>query len=123
MSLHSYQSVDRKQLAKDINEIHQHALASTGIDDFEHLTKMERWGKMCSLIGYGTAWIFPNPISALLISQGSFTRWTQVAHPVAHKAYDKLEGVNKNYLESVAIVLPSFLNIPGSLHWHVSKQR
>lgn len=58
---------------------------------------MERWGKVCSIIGYGTAWIFPNPISALLISQGSFTRWTQVAHPVVHKGYDKLEDVSKNY--------------------------
>jgi hypothetical protein len=97
LSLHSYQSVDRKQLAKDISEIHRQALANTGIDDFEHLTRMERWGKMCSILGYGTAWISPNPISALLISQGSFTRWTQVAHSVAHKAYDKLEDVNKNY--------------------------
>ncbi|MCK9395721.1 MAG: fatty acid desaturase [Methylobacter sp.] len=58
---------------------------------------MERWGKICSVIGYGTAWFFPNPISALFISQGSFTRWTQVAHPVVHKGYDKLETVSKNY--------------------------
>jgi len=97
LSLHSYQSVDREQLAKDINEIHQQALANIGIDDFEHLTRMERWGKICSIIGYGTAWIFPNPISALLISQGSFTRWTQVGHPIVHRAYDKVEGVDKNY--------------------------
>ncbi|PPK73193.1 fatty acid desaturase [Methylobacter tundripaludum] len=97
LSLHSYQSVDREQLAKDIGEIHQQALANIGIDDFDHLTKMERWGKICSIIGYGTAWIFPNPVSALLISQGSFTRWTQVGHPVVHRAYNKVEGVDKNY--------------------------
>ncbi|MDD2661911.1 MAG: fatty acid desaturase, partial [Methylomonas lenta] len=82
MSLHSYQSVDREQLAKDVTEIHRQALANIGADDFAHLKKMERWGQFCSLIGYGTAWIFPNPISALLISQGSFTRWTQMTHPV-----------------------------------------
>lgn len=58
---------------------------------------MERWGKICTLLGYGTAWIFPNPVSALLISQGSFTRWTQVAHPIAHKGYDKLKETEKNY--------------------------
>ena len=97
LSLHSYQSVDREQLAKDISEIHQQALANIGIDDFEHLKKMERWGKVCSIIGYGTAWLFPNPISALLISQGSFTRWTQVGHPIVHRAYNKIDGVDKNY--------------------------
>ena len=97
MSLHSYQSVDREQLAKDISEIHQQALANIGIDDFKHLTKMERWGKMCSIVGYATAWVSPNPISALLISQGSFTRWTQLVHPVGHRAYDKIESINKKY--------------------------
>ena len=97
MSLHSYQSVDREQLAKDITAIHQQSLAETGLNDFAHLTKMERWGKFCSLLGYATAWIMPNPVSALLISQGSFTRWTQVGHPVVHRAYNKLEGVDKNY--------------------------
>jgi len=97
LSLHSYQAVDREQLAKDITAIHQQSLANTSLDDFIHLTKMERWGKACSLLGYGTAWLMPNPISALLISQGSFTRWTQVGHPVVHRAYDKLKGVDKNY--------------------------
>jgi fatty acid desaturase len=97
LSLHSYHSVDREQLAKDISEIHQQALANIGIDDFKHLTKMERWGKICSIVGYATSWTFPNPISALLISQGSFTRWTQVGHPVGHRAYDKIESINKKY--------------------------
>jgi fatty acid desaturase len=97
LSLHSYQSVDREQLAKDISEIHQQVLANIGINDFKHLTKMERWGKICSAIGYATAWIAPNPFSAFLISQGSFTRWTQVVHPVGHRAYDKIENINEKY--------------------------
>jgi len=97
LSLHSYQSVDRAQLAKDITALHQQALANIGAEDYAHLKKMERWGKVCTLIGYGTAWIMPNPLSALLISQGNFSRWTQVGHPIVHKAFDKLEGVDKNY--------------------------
>jgi fatty acid desaturase len=95
--LNSYQSVDREQLAKDISEIQQQSLANMGDEDFKHLKNMERWGKICTLVGYGTAWIFPNPISALLISQGSFTRWTQVGHPIVHRAYDKIDGINENY--------------------------
>lgn len=97
MSLESYQNVDREALAKDLNEIHQELLARMGEDDFKHLKKMERWGRICSLLGYGTAWLMPNPISALLISQGSFTRWTQMTHPIVHKGYDKVEGVPSSY--------------------------
>ncbi|MCK4840841.1 MAG: fatty acid desaturase [Methylococcales bacterium] len=101
MSLNSYQNVDREQLAKDLNEIHQQALARMGEEDIQHLKKMERWGQICSLLGYGTAWIFPNPISALLISQGSFTRWTQMTHPIVHKGYDKIEQVPNRYKSKV----------------------
>ncbi len=97
MSLNSYQNVDRKQLADDLNAIHRDVLSRIGEDDFKHLKKMERWGKVCSLLGYGTAWILPNPISALLISQGCFTRWTQLTHPVVHKGYDKIEDIPERY--------------------------
>lgn len=96
MSLHSYQSVDREQLADDISRLHKQALADMGPEDFKHLKKVERWGQACTLIGYATAWLLPNPISAYLISQGSFTRWTQVAHPIQHKGYDKIEQADKS---------------------------
>lgn len=97
MSLSSYQKVDREQLAKDVAALHRQALADIGPEDYRHMKRMELWGKACSLLGYGTAWICPNPISALLISQGSFTRWTQVAHPVQHRGYDKLKGAGERY--------------------------
>jgi len=97
LSLNSYQNVDREQLAKDLNKIHQDVLSRIGEQDFKHLKKMERWGRLCSLLGYGTAWIMPNPVSALLISQGSFTRWTQMTHPIVHKGYDKIANVPPKY--------------------------
>ncbi len=97
MSLNSYQNVDRAALAQDLDVIYKEALARTGEADFKHLQKMERWGKFCSFIGYGTAWIFPNPISALLISQGSFTRWTQMTHPIVHRGYDKIDNIPERY--------------------------
>ncbi len=97
MSINSYNNVDREALAKDLNEIHQELLARMGKDDFTHLTKMERWGKICSFIGYGTAWIVPNPISAFFISLGSYTRWTSLTHPIVHKGYDKIADVPERY--------------------------
>lgn len=125
MSLHSYQTVDRAQLAKDIDQLHQQALADIGPDDFKHLKSMERWGKICSLIGYGTAWLLPNPISALFISQGSFTRWTQVAHPIVHKSYDKNTAVDVNYTSKTFgrgwrrfIDWPDWMTLSGWHHEH-----
>jgi len=97
LSINSYNNVDREALAKDLNEIHQELLARMGKDDFTHLTKMERWGKICSFIGYGTAWIVPNPISAFFISLGSYTRWTSLTHPIVHKGYDKIADVPERY--------------------------
>ena len=97
MSLNSYKNVDREALAKDLNAIHQEVLARVGEQDFQHLKKMERWGQLCSLLGYATAWIFPNPISSLLISQGSFTRWTQMTHRIVHKGYDKIANIPESY--------------------------
>jgi fatty acid desaturase len=58
---------------------------------------MERWGKICSAIGYGTAWIMPNPISAFFISLGSYTRWTNLTHPIVHKGYDKIKEAPERY--------------------------
>ncbi|MBS4050548.1 MAG: fatty acid desaturase [Methylomonas sp.] len=125
MSLHSYQTVDRAQLAKDIDQLHRQALADIGPDDFKHLKSMERWGQICSIIGYGTAWLLPNPVSALLISQGSFTRWTQVAHPIVHKGYDKNSAAGKNYTSKTFgrgwrrfIDWPDWMTLPGWHHEH-----
>lgn len=97
MSIEQYNSVDRVQLAKDVDAIQRDILSKTNIDDFHHLKKIERWGRICTGLGYATAWIIPNPISAYLISQGNFTRWTTVAHHVLHRGYDKIEGIPKHY--------------------------
>ncbi len=71
--------------------------ASRSEADFQHLRKVELWGRLCSLAGYATAWIAPNPISALLISQGNFTRWAMVTHHVTHRGYDKVPGTPRRY--------------------------
>jgi len=97
LSLEKYQAVDREQLALDINAIQRDILGKTDMSDFHHLKKIERWGRLCTGLGYATAWIIPNPISAYLISQGNFTRWTTVAHHILHRGYDKIDGIPKHY--------------------------
>lgn len=97
MSTHIYHTIDREKLAKELDSIRSEVLADLGDEDFQYLKKIERWGRICSLIGYGTAWIIPNPVSAYFISQGSTTRWTTIAHHITHRAYDKIEGIPKRY--------------------------
>jgi fatty acid desaturase len=63
--------------------------ARSGPDDLVHLTKMQRWGRLCTLVGYATAWLGPNPLAWLAISQGNVTRW-MIMHHVGHGAYDRL---------------------------------
>jgi fatty acid desaturase len=75
--------------------------AELGEEDLAHLRKIERWGRLCTGIGYATAWIAPNPISVVLLSQGRFTRWTTIAHHVLHKGYDRLPGVPERYTSRV----------------------
>ncbi|NOR40288.1 MAG: fatty acid desaturase, partial [Gammaproteobacteria bacterium] len=71
--------IDRDQLAADIAAIHEQITVDATPDaDLRHLRKMEWWGRICTLLGYATAWMIPNPVSALLISQGIFTRWALI---------------------------------------------
>jgi fatty acid desaturase len=97
LNIEHYHAVDRKQLAADIDAIQRDIVNQATYSDFEHLKKIESWGRICSGLGYATAWIIPNPISAYLISQGNFTRWTTVAHHVLHRGYDKIQGIPIHY--------------------------
>ncbi|MEN8251926.1 MAG: fatty acid desaturase, partial [Bacteroidota bacterium] len=93
----NYAQVDKALLAKDIGDIKK-TIGKPTQEDFQHLKKIELWGRLSALLGYATAWIFPlNLLSAFLISIGNISRWANVAHPVMHGAYDKVPGIPKRY--------------------------
>ncbi len=93
----NYAQVDKAQLAKDIDDIKK-TIGKPTQEDFQHLKKVELWGRLSAILGYATAWIFPfNLLSAFLISIGNISRWANVAHPVMHGAYDKVPGIPKRY--------------------------
>lgn len=60
--------------------------------DLSYLRRVSLVGRLFSLVGWATAWIAPNPISALCLSTGRFARWSMIAHHVAHRGYDKVGG-------------------------------
>ncbi len=92
-----FHQLDYRAFGDELRAIKRELDESRSEADFKHLRKIERWGRLCSAAGYATAWIVPNPISAFLISQGNFTRWTMVTHHVTHRGYDKTPGVPRRY--------------------------
>jgi len=80
----------------EIRELRAGIDASLGPADFAHLKKIERWGRVSAVLGWLTAWIAPNPLSALLLSLGRSTRWL-LMHHVAHRGYDRVPNVPVRY--------------------------
>lgn len=93
--------LDYAAFARDLDEIRAEAVASLGADDLAHMQKMERWGRGAEALGYATAWIAPNPISAALISLGSTARWTIVTHHCSHGGMDRVPGAPERYRSKV----------------------
>jgi fatty acid desaturase len=87
-------NIDR--LAEELEALRLRVNQELTIEDFNHLRKIEWWGRGLSCIGYGTIWLFPNPITAFCISMGHFTRWL-LAHHIMHRGYDKIDGVPERY--------------------------
>lgn len=82
--------LDFEAFARDLDALR--ATVTPDEEDARHLDKMARWGRRCAALGYATAWVAPNPLSAGLISIGSTARWTIVAHHLSHGALDQVEG-------------------------------
>lgn len=88
-------------LSDDVDALRRQLRAREGPEDYAHLRKLERWGRSCTAAGYATAWLAPNPVSAVLISLGIFARWTIVNHAVSHRAYDRIPSVPARYTSRV----------------------
>ncbi len=107
-----YDKIDKEQLKNDIEAIKE-SIGSPTEEDFEHLLKLESWGRLATFSGYGLIavlvslelfspvstflfWAFV-VVSAILISTGNVSRWANVTHPILHGAYDKVPNVPERY--------------------------
>ena len=88
---------DFEALAEDLIEIKRQHLSSPDANDFEHLKKLEGWVKGLNALGYASAWIAPNPLSAFLLSTSTFGRWAVLSHHISHKAYDRVPEIPERY--------------------------
>ena len=85
-----------KSFVRDIRELDQ-LRKNDQKADFKHFKKMKIWGRLASTLGYATAWIIPNPLSALLLGLGNYTRWALIFHPISHGAFDHMDEIPKRY--------------------------
>jgi len=108
-----YAQVDKEQLRIDIEAVKEE-IGLPNQEDFQHLLKLERWGRIATFSGYALIAIlsaielFAGGIStllfwsmallaAVLISTGNVFRWSNVVHPILHGAYDKVPNVPERY--------------------------
>ena len=111
-----YEDVDKGQLEADIDAIKE-TIGNPTEEDFQHLLKLERWGRGATFSGYFLIflvslleitsginsfafWSFAI-VAAVLIGVGNVSRWANVTHPVLHGAYDKVPNIPEKYTKSV----------------------
>ncbi|MEA2050031.1 MAG: fatty acid desaturase [Campylobacterota bacterium] len=104
----NYKDVDQDLLQKDIDEI-KNTIGKTTWEYFQHLLKLEKWGRLSTFGGFflilliailplsSISIFFIGFISASLIGIGNVSRWTNVAHPILHGAYDKVPNIPYRY--------------------------
>ena len=90
------EQIDVKGFTAELDELRRETFASLSEDDFRHLRRVELYGRFSAVLGYSSAWIFPNPLSAFCLSLAQFTRWL-LAHHITHRGYDKVPGTPPRY--------------------------
>jgi len=108
-----YEDVDKIELEKDIDAIKE-TMKPVGEEDFQHLLKLERWGKMFTFSGIALILILSivelalgglsslvfwslAVVAAFLISTGNVSRWANTTHPILHGGYDKVPNIPERY--------------------------
>lgn len=107
-----YNKVNKEQLQRDIDNI-KITLGEPSQEDFKHLLKMERWGRIFTFTGYflilllsylelhytvGTFMFWTIAISAAAcMGIGNVSRWANITHPILHGAYDKIPKIPARY--------------------------
>ncbi|MEA3498712.1 MAG: fatty acid desaturase [Campylobacterota bacterium] len=107
-----YKDVDQELLQKDIDAIKE-SIGDPTQEDFDHLLKLEMWGRAFTFGGFFMIFIivgfessaefsgfwfwFLSVLAAVSIGIGNVARWADVTHPILHGAYDKVPNIPYRY--------------------------
>lgn len=92
---------DLSAFTSELNALRARVANELGEADLTHLYKIQRWGRIATVLGYATSFLAPNPVSAFLLAQGKFCRWTMMGHHVLHRGYDAVPNVPERYTSKV----------------------
>ncbi len=111
----SYEDIDKDELQRDIEAIKK-KVGKVGEEDYQHLLKLERWGRAFTFGGFflmyvaislelsvglsGFAFWLIAGLAAVSMGIGNTARWANVTHPIMHGAYDKVPGIPKHYTKN-----------------------
>jgi fatty acid desaturase len=87
---------DLSAFLADLKALRAEIDAALGPSDLAHLRKIERIGRIATLLGVATAWVAPNPLSMVGLSLGRSTRWL-LMHHIGHRGYDRVPAVPARY--------------------------
>ena len=107
-----YKDIDQEALQKDIDAIKE-TIGDPTQEDFDHLLKLEMWGRAFTLGGFFLIFIIAgfeassgfsglwfwvlSVLAAVSIGIGNVARWADVTHPILHGAYDKVPNIPYRY--------------------------
>jgi len=105
-----YKDVDQELLRADIDKIKKD-IGDPTWEDYQHLLKLERWGRIAAGLGYvliavvcwvDSFWLAAvlAVVAAVLIGVANVGRWANVTHPILHGAYDKVPGIPEKYTKA-----------------------
>jgi fatty acid desaturase len=88
--------IDYDTFGRDLTELGHRLRGETGAADWRHLRRLQWAGWLMMAAGLATAWIFPNPLSILLIAEAQIVRFT-IGHHVGHGSYETVPGMPAHY--------------------------
>lgn len=81
--------------ANELLKLKKEAESNLSIKDYHHLRKIIWVNRLFLVLGFGTAWIFPNPFSMICIALALSSQWFTVGHHVCHGGYDQVSPVKR----------------------------
>lgn len=69
-------NLDYAAFQKDVSALGKKLTKETGEQDVGHLNKILRWRNAAAIVGIGTMWAIPNPITVAALSTWTYASWT-----------------------------------------------
>ncbi|KAL9178988.1 hypothetical protein ACHAXT_011961 [Thalassiosira profunda] len=84
--------LDYAAFGKEVAALGKQLLQETGEADVAHLEKIVGWRNIAAVVGLGTVWMAPNPLTVAALSTWTYASWTMIGHHVCHGGYNRVDA-------------------------------